>query len=59
MKQYRAFDIQWDTDEADINLPEECIFELEDDQDPSIEGADALSDEYGWCLFGFNYEEVK
>jgi len=59
MKRYRAFDICWDTDGVAVELPESAIIELDDEQDIQYDGADVLSDEYGWCVFGFNYEECK
>ena len=52
-----AVDIDWDTDgedEEDLGLPSrvEIPFFVEDD-----EIADYLSDEYGYCVFGFNIEQ--
>lgn len=50
-----AVDIEWDTDGEQINnLPTrvEIPFFVDDD-----EIADFLSDEYGYCVFGFNIEQ--
>lgn len=52
-----AVDIEWDTDgedEEDLGLPSrvEIPFFVEDD-----EIADYISDEYGYCVFGFNIEQ--
>ena len=52
-----AVDIVWDTDgedEEDLGLPSrvEIPFFVDDD-----EIADFLSDEYGYCVFGFNIEQ--
>ena len=52
-----AVDIKWDTDgedEEDLGLPSrvEIPFIFNDD-----EIADYLSDEYGYCVFGFNIEQ--
>ena len=52
-----AVDIVWDTDgedEEDLGLPSrvEIPFFADDD-----EIADYLSDEYGYCVFGFNIEQ--
>ena len=50
-----AVDIKWDTDGEDIkDLPErvEIPFFVDDE-----EIADFLSDEYGYCVFGFNIEQ--
>lgn len=54
-----AVDIVWDTDsedEEDIGLPSrvEIPFFVDDE-----EIADFLSDEYGYCVFGFNIEQVE
>ena len=55
-----AVDIVWDTDgedEEDLGLPSrvEIPFFVDDDDDDEI--ADYLSDEYGYCVFGFNIEQ--
>lgn len=51
-----AINIQWDTDGEDVNLPDkvEIPFNVSDD-----EIADMLSDEYGFCVFGFNIEQIE
>jgi len=59
MKKYRAFDINWETDGEEVELPTTAEFELEDDQDPSLEGADALSEKYGWLINDFDFEEIS
>ncbi len=53
---YRVFDISYDTDGVEVDLPEELHLELEDDLDPSLELADAISHETGWCVNGFQFE---
>jgi len=58
MKTYKAYNIQWDTDEEKIELPSEVIFNMEDDDDPSIDGANVISDMVGWCINSFFYEEI-
>ena len=58
MKRYRLFDIDWDTDGEDVDLPSEVIVEIDDDQDIVYDGADALSDQYGWCVNSFEIEET-
>ena len=59
MKTYRAFNIDWETDGEDVKLPSELTFELDNDQDPSIEGANALSDKTGWLVNSFQFEELS
>jgi len=62
MKKIRFYNIRWDTtddqhpDGQDASLPDEATIEVADDTDPEEDGANALSDEYGWCVFGFDYE---
>ncbi len=44
---FLATNILWDTDGEEVDLPQEWTVEADD-----IEGvADALSDEFGWCVF--------
>ena len=51
-----AVDIKWDTDGEDIEgLPERVSIPLFIDDD---EIADYLSDKYGYCVFGFNIEQI-
>ena len=57
--------------DSNINLPDsvEFVFEDEDDIEEYYEHkengdeddflSDALSDEYGWCVNGFTYKEIK
>ena len=49
-----AINIQWDTDGEEVNLPDrvEIPFNVSFDE---IE--DMLSDEYGFCVFGFDIEQ--
>ena len=55
LKSY-AINIQWDTDGEEVNLPErvEIPFNVSFD-----DIADMLSDEYGFCVLGFNIEQVE
>lgn len=71
----KCYDIDWDTDDeeyedAEINLPQEVLLELElnDDIEAYYESqengdeddflSDKLSDEYGFCVNSFEYKEV-
>ena len=51
-----VINIKWDTDGEEVNLPErvEIPFNISFD-----EIADMLSDEYGFCVFGFDIEQVE
>lgn len=50
MKIYKIYDIEWDTDGEDVELPETIILPFHLFQD-DIEGY--LSDTYGYCVKGF------
>lgn len=60
----KFFDIDWDLDDLNKRerkevlsfLPSQPIIEVDDDTDINEEGADILSDEYGYCVYGFDYE---
>lgn len=48
--------IDWDTDEEEVDdLPSEVTLDL---RDPSVDIADALSDEYGFCVRSYFVEGV-
>lgn len=64
----RFYEINWDTtdDEHDeppsteaCGLPSECILDVGDALDVEEVGADVLSNEYGFCVFGFNHEVLE
>ena len=66
MKKYIAYNIEWDTDNdkalfnqlpKEIEIPEEVWEEYEDRQDEDII-SDYLSDDTGFCLFGFDLKVV-
>ena len=50
------WDIDWDVDVESVNLPDrvEIPFNVSFD-----DIADMLSDEYGFCVLGFNIEQVE
>ena len=52
----KLFDISWDTDGLQIDLPSEVVMEVDEDIDLENEAADLLSDKFGWCVFGCDYE---
>ena len=64
----KCFNIKWDTDtdsEEELEdvpppeLPEEYILDVDLDVDMDFEGADVLSDLFGFCVFSFEWEKVK
>jgi heme/copper-type cytochrome/quinol oxidase subunit 2 len=50
------YNINYDTDGESIDLPTELTLEVDDDIDVSLEGADLISDETGFCVNSFNFE---
>lgn len=52
----RFFDIEWETDGETVYLPKEVTLEIDSDIDLSDAGANALSDEFGWLVNGFQFE---
>ena len=65
MKIASFFNIEWDTtsednSEDDVSppdLPTYCQLEVDDDTDLDEEGADILSEEYGFCVFNFEWNQ--
>jgi hypothetical protein len=62
MIKIRCYEIDWDTDGEDVDLPDSAIIELEEEEDLDLYtlvneyGADALSDEFGWCVNKYSWE---
>ena len=54
-KMYHIQNIEWDTDNEEVDLPSSSILECEFEDDI----ADTLSDLYGWCISGFRIERVE
>jgi hypothetical protein len=55
--QVRAYDIVWGTDGLkDSHLPTEAVIAMDEDCDPHMETADALSDHYGFCVIQLKIE---
>ena len=59
MKQYKLFNISWETDGLDVDLPSEVIVDVDEDDAVEYVGADILSDKYGWLVNCFEYEKVN
>lgn len=67
MKKLRLFNISWDTSSCDpddlndkpLDLPNSVIRQVSPDFNPELQGADLLSDEFGFCVNSFNFEWVK
>jgi len=61
MRRFRTFNIRYDTDGEGIEgLPNQLWFESDvPDFDPAEDLADMISDRTGWCVFGYDWEEVS
>lgn len=55
----RFFAIQWDTDGAEApGLPSDVVLPVPAATDVALEGADILSDKFGFCVHSFEFELV-
>ena len=48
--------ICWDTDGIDVDLPSEAVFDVDDDDVAVSDGADFLSNKYGFCVMSYSSE---
>jgi predicted component of type VI protein secretion system len=56
---YRVFNIEYDTDGEAVDLAIELHFkDLDKDFSPENELADLISDQTGFCVFSFEYEQI-
>ena len=60
---FRIMNIDWDTDGEEVDLPKELVIEMSqeyvlayDDFDEAV--SELLSDNYGWCVNDFCFEEL-
>lgn len=56
--EYRVYDIDYDTSGQEVELAKELVLNLDDDAEPSLELADAISNETGWCVNSFSFEPL-
>jgi len=54
---YRIFDIDWDTDNEEVDLPDEIEIEIENKNDIYYIH-DKISDMYGFCMSGYLTEKL-
>lgn len=60
MKVFKLSKIKWDTDGVKVKLPKTVILvACSKDFDVFTEGADSLSDRYGYCVFTFKIDEIS
>lgn len=59
VRRVRFFDIKWDCDGEEVSLPSAVEIEIDDPRiDIALEGADLLSDRYGYCVESLQFEEI-
>lgn len=59
-RKYKCTNIRWDTDGETLDLPTEVIVEIDTNTDDVEEAiSDALSDQIGFCHFGFDYVRIR
>lgn len=59
MKTIKFYNIEWDDDGDGSDLPDSFTTNVNEKVfNPAEEGADLLSDQFGFCVKGFKFEEV-
>jgi hypothetical protein len=55
-----VYDITWDTDGEDVDLPSEATLDIDGENDEEIRDqiADKLSDQTGWCVGSFDFRFI-
>jgi hypothetical protein len=57
MKKYSAYNINYDTDGNNIDLPKSMIISAENFEEAQMTGADQISDKTGWCVNSFQIKK--
>jgi hypothetical protein len=52
----KFYNIDWDTEGQDIDLPNQVTLEITENFDLEQCGANLLSDQYGYCVNSFIFE---
>lgn len=55
-KKIHFYDIEWDTEGEQTTLPPTCDATVDKDFDVDAQGADWLSDKFGWTVKGFRFK---
>jgi hypothetical protein len=58
MKKYIAYNISYDTDGENIELPKSMVITAENLEEAEMIGADQISDNTGWCVNSFLIKEI-
>lgn len=57
-KRIKFSEIEWQTDGEEVELPSSVVLEVSDGFDVEENGADLLSDKYGWLVESYLWESV-
>jgi len=57
-KRIKFSEIEWRTDGEEVELPSSVVLEVADGFDAEENGADLLSDKYGWLVESYLWELV-
>lgn len=57
---YKITDIDWDTEGEEVDLPTKVQIDVDIEENDDVDDilASRLSDEYGWTVNSFNYEDI-
>ena len=55
----KVFNILYDTDGEDVELPQEFEVEVDDHEDVEEELSEVITDQTGFCHKGFDYEVLE
>ena len=58
MRTVNFYNIDWVTDGEEIDLPTDILLEVDEDFMVEYDGANLLSDEYGFCVNSFTFQEL-
>jgi hypothetical protein len=56
---FKVYNILYDTDGKEVDLPKELYLDPEDSNDPADELSDMISDNTGYCHKGFEFDKVE
>lgn len=55
----KFYNIMWDTDGEPVDLPTKVVLDIPKGTDLALDGADILSDLYGFCVEAFSYTMLE
>ncbi len=52
------YNISWETDGHRVKLPKKIVLDVDSDLDVSLDGADVLSDNFGYLVNSFSFKII-